>query len=167
MGKAGPCTSTGTFTSLSMVTDLRSSRTGSSGLTLSGLLELSKGVRRELSTAFLESPAEPFLGPSRDFTYVDTWGEVKSKVHSSSTCSTSKHAKLLETGKGETTATFFLHFRCFLFETLNAVFKYRLYRRGRRGRKTIVQDANCRIKVRIKSDDARIIVTLYPFKSAK
>ena len=46
-----------------MVTDLLSLRTGSLGLTLSGLLELSEGVRRELSTAFLESLAEPFQEP--------------------------------------------------------------------------------------------------------
>ena len=41
MGKAGPWILTGTFTSLSMVTDLLSSRTGFLGLTLLGLLELS------------------------------------------------------------------------------------------------------------------------------
>ena len=59
MGKAGLCTLMGIFTSLSMVTDLLSLRTSSLDLMLSGLLETS-GVRRELSTAFLESPAEPF-----------------------------------------------------------------------------------------------------------
>ena len=103
----------GTFTSLLMVTDLLSSRTSSLDLMLLGLLETS-GIRRELSTAFLESPAEPFLGPSHDFTDVGTWGEIKSEVHSSSTCSTSKHVKLFKTGKGETTATVFWVFNIFL-----------------------------------------------------
>ena len=110
IGKAGPCTSTGTFTSLLMVTDRLSSRTGSSVLTLSGLLELSKGVRRELSTAFLESPAEPFLGPSRDFVgTLYTWGvDTLSTIHSSSASSTVRDAKLFETERGETMlATFF------------------------------------------------------------
>ena len=116
MGKAGPCTSTGTFTSLSMVTDRLSSRAGSSVLTLSGLLELSKGIRRELSTAFLESPAEPFLGPSGDFLGTLYTGEVDtlSTVHSSSASSTVRDAKLFETGRGETTlATFFWVFVIF------------------------------------------------------
>ena len=116
MGKAGPCTSTGTFTSLLMVTDRLSSRTGSSVLTLSGLLELSKGVRRELSTAFLESPAEPFLGPSHDFVgTLYTWGvDTLSTVHLSSASSTVRDVKLFKMGRGETMlATFFWVFVIF------------------------------------------------------
>ena len=97
-----------------MVTDLHNSRTGSSGLTLSGLLELSKGVRRELSTAFLESPAEPFLGPSHDFLIVVTEVGTLSTVHSSLASSTVRDAKLFKTERGETTlATFFWAFVTF------------------------------------------------------
>ena len=77
---------------------------------LLGLLETSKGVRRELSTAFLESLAEPFLGPSRDFLDTLYTGGVGtlSMVHSSSASSTVRDAKLFETERGETmSAAFF------------------------------------------------------------
>ena len=91
-----------------MVTDHLSSRTGSSGLTLSGLLEWSRGVRRELSTAFLESPAKPFWEPSHDFLIVVTEVGTLSMVHSSSAPSTIRGAKLFETERGGTTlAAFF------------------------------------------------------------
>ena len=85
-------------------------------LTLSGLLELSKWVRRELSTAFLESPAEPFLGPSRDFVgTLYAWVvDTLSTVHSSSASSTVRDAKLFEVERGETLlATFFWVFVIF------------------------------------------------------
>ena len=75
---------------------------------LSGLLETSEGVGRELSTAFLESPAEPFLGPSHDFLIVVTEVGTLSTVHSSSASSTVRDAKLFEMERGETmSATFF------------------------------------------------------------
>ena len=71
-------------------------------------------VRRELSTAFLESLAEPFLGLSRDFLIVVTGVGKSSTVHSSSASSTVRDAKLLETERGETTlATFFWVFVSF------------------------------------------------------
>ena len=69
---------------------------------LLGLLETSKEVRRELSTAFLESPAEPFLGPSHDFLIVVTEVGKLSTVHSSSASLTVRDAKLFETERGET-----------------------------------------------------------------
>ena len=49
IGKADPWTSTGTFTSLSMVTNLINSRTSYLVLMLLGLLKTSKGVGRKLS----------------------------------------------------------------------------------------------------------------------
>ena len=74
---------------------------------LPGLLETSEGVRRELSTAFLESPAEPFLGPSHDFLIVVTGVGKLSTVHSSSASSTVRDAKLFKTERGEATSTTF------------------------------------------------------------
>ena len=97
----------GTFTSLSMVTDHLSLRTSSSVLMLLGLLETSKGVKRELSTIFLESLAEPFREPSRDFLIVDTCIGKLSTVHLSSASLTVRDVKLFEMERGGTTSTTF------------------------------------------------------------